>query len=120
MKTLANLVEEKRKRINNQLDQPRNKILFVKKGEKPDKEKRSQKCTDSFLNSATDWKLEVDLGGRLKVPAEITTTDLRPDMMLISHMTKQVSFIELTLPSEESIEVSGELKKAKYEAIAVD
>ena len=41
-------------------------------------------------------------------------------MMLISHQTKQVSFIELTVPSEDRIEVSGEIKKAKYEAIAVE
>ena len=57
---------------------------------------------------------------RLKVPPEITTTNLRPDMMLISWQTKQVSFIELTVPSEDRIEVSGELKKTKYEAIAVE
>ena len=40
--------------------------------------------------------------------------------MLISYQTKQVSFIELTVPSEDRIEVSGEIKKAKYEAIAID
>ena len=31
-----------------------------------------------------------------------------------------MSFIELTVPSEDRIELSGEIKKAKYEAIATD
>ena len=56
----------------------------------------------------------------MKVPTEITTTNLRPDMMLISRQSKQVGFIELTVPNEDRIEVSGELKKAKYEPIAID
>ena len=64
--------------------------------------------------------MEVDLGGRLKVPTEITTTNLRPDMMIISSKTKQASIVELTVPSEDRVEVSGEIKKTKYEAIAVE
>ena len=112
MRTLANLVEEKRKR-NDRPDKTRRTIQFLKEGEKPPRELRSQNQEDSYLNSANDWRLEVDLDGRLKVPTEITTTNLRPDMMLISHQTKQVSFIELTVPSEDRIEVSGEIKKTK-------
>ena len=80
----------------------------------------SQKQGKSLLDTANDWKLEGDLDGRLKIPAEITTTNLRPDMMLISRQTKQAGFIELTVPSEERIEVSSELKKTKYEAIAIE
>ena len=40
--------------------------------------------------------------------------------MLISNQTKQASIIELTVPNEDRVEVSGELKRNKYEAIAVD
>ena len=118
LKTLANLVEEKKNSKDN-LHQTRQKIHFLKEGEKPKKENRPQN-NFSFLNSAEDWKLEVDLGGRLKVPTEITTTNLRPDMMIISSKTKQASIVELTVPSEDRIEVSGEIKKTKYEAIAVE
>ena len=118
LKTLANLVEEKKNSKDN-LYQTRQKIHFLKEGEKPKKENRPQN-NFSFLNSAEDWKLEVDLGGRLKVPTEITTTNLRPDMMIISGKTKQASIVELTVPSEDRIEVSGEIKKTKYEAIAVE
>ena len=41
-------------------------------------------------------------------------------MMIISSKTKQASIVELTVPSEDRIEVSGEIKKTKYEAIAVE
>ena len=120
LRTIANLVEEKRKEKNVcQGLSRKTRITFLKEGDKPKKEK--QPCYDnSYLNSANDWRLDVDIGGRLKVPTEISETNLRPDMMLISYQTKQVSFIELTVPSEDRIEVSGELKKAKYEAIATD
>ena len=43
---------------------------------------------------------------------------MRPDITLISTKTKQFGIIELTVPSEERIEVSGELKRLRYEKIA--
>ena len=52
------------------------------------------------------------------IPKEITVTNLRPDIIIYSKKTKQFGIIELTVPSEERIEVSGELKKLKYEKIA--
>ncbi|RUS81200.1 hypothetical protein EGW08_011030 [Elysia chlorotica] len=39
-------------------------------------------------------------------------------MPLISEHTKQMAVIELTVPSEDRVEVSGELKRSKYENIA--
>ena len=120
LRTIANAIEEKRKSKNCSVNQAKPRINFLRTGEKPNKRDMSQKQDNSYLDSANDWKLEVDLNGRLKVPAEVTITNLRPDMMLISWQTKQVSFIELTVPSEERIEVSGEIKKTKYEAIAID
>ena len=120
LRTIANIVEEKRKEKNVCQGLSRKTgITFLKEGGKPKKEKQPY-YDDSYLNSANDWRLDVDIGGRLKVPTEISETNLRPDMMLISYQTKQVSFIELTVPSEDRIEVSGEMKKAKYEAIATD
>ena len=41
-------------------------------------------------------------------------TSLRPDMILISRNSKRMGVIELTVPSEERIELSSELKKTKY------
>ena len=35
-------------------------------------------------------------------------------MLLVSESTKRIGLVELTVPSEERIEVSGELKKSKY------
>ena len=66
------------------------------------------------MDTAQDWEVRVDLNGRLRIPTSITTTDLRPDMVLISESTRQLGIIQLTVPNENRIEVSGELKKAKY------
>ena len=120
LRTIASAVDDKRRSKNNSVKQVGERMIFLKEGEKPKKQDKSQKYEDSYLNSANDWKLEVDLDGRLKVPIEVTTTNLRPDMMVISRQTKQVGFIELTVPNEDRIEISGEIKKAKYEAIAVE
>ena len=68
----------------------------------------------SYLDGANDWKIMVDLGGILKFPRQIADTNQRPDMLLMSESTKRVGVIELTVPGEERLEVSGELKKAKY------
>ena len=120
LRSIACAVEDKRLDKNNNFSKTKERMHFLKEGEKPKKEDKVQKKEDSYLDSANDWKLDVDLNGRLKVPTEITTTNLRPDMMLISRQTKQVGFIELTVPNEDRIEVSGEMKRAKYEAIAID
>ena len=42
---------------------------------------------------------------------------MRPDIIITSLKTKQVYIIELTVPTEERIEVSGELKRTKYEVL---
>ena len=54
----------------------------------------------------------------MQVPKEVTLTNLRPDITIISMKTKQFGVVELTVPSEEIIELSGELKRHKYEKIA--
>ena len=72
---------------------------------------------ESYLDSAQDWTLKVDAEKQLKIPIEVTITNLRPDIILISETTKQLGAIELTVPSEERIELSGELKRAKYEKL---
>ena len=37
--------------------------------------------------------------------------------MLLSNSAKKMGIVELTVPSEERVEVSGELKRAKYSEI---
>ena len=54
------------------------------------------------------------MDGKLKVPVEVADTNLRPDILLISDSEKKMGIVELTVPSEERIEVSGELKRSKY------
>ena len=71
----------------------------------------------SYLNSANDWQVKVDLEGSLKIPSNITITNLRPDMILVSESTHQLGIIELTVPSEHRIEESNEMKNAKYAQI---
>ena len=55
-------------------------IHFVQEGEKVNKTITRQ---DS-LEDACDWEMQVDLGGKLVVPQEIASTNLRPDMVLTS------------------------------------
>ena len=78
---------------------------------------KERKEAQSYLESAQDWNMRVDLDQRLKVPDWIVQTNLRPDIIIISEKTKQIGAIELTVPSEERVEVSGELKRAKYETL---
>ena len=47
-------------------------------------------------------------------------TNLRQDITVISHKSKQIGLVELTVPNEDRIEISGELKRKKYEQIAQD
>ena len=54
------------------------------------------------------------MNGRLKFPSKVADTSLRPDMLLMSDKTKRVGLVELTVPSEERAELSGELKRTKY------
>ena len=77
LRTIARAVDDKRRSKNNCVKQTGERMIFLKEGEKPKKQDKSQKYDDSYLNSANDWKLEVDLDGRLKVPIEITITNLK-------------------------------------------
>ena len=112
LQELAYCLEEKRKSSNSKPNVNRRKIEFVREGERKNSVRMYD--PDSYMDTAQDWKLEVDLWGRLKVPSYVMETNLRPDILLISEATKQMGVIELTVPSEERIEISGELKKTKY------
>ena len=115
LKELAAAVEGKIVENRGTQGEMKRKIVFVKAGEKNETKKPVQE--DSILASAKDWKMSVDLGKQLKVPTDVAATDLRPDIIITSHKSKQMYIIELTVPTEERIEVSGELKRTKYEVL---
>ena len=115
LKEVAKCVEDKRKasRPNGPLQK---KIQFVKAGEKLSVTERDQ--LPGYFDSAKDWRIQVDLGRQVKIPIEVMKTNLRPDIVMSSSATKSLGIVELTVPSEERIEVSGELKRSKYQEIA--
>ena len=64
--------------------------------------------------------IKVDLGQKLRFPAEIATTNLRPDLVLWSASLKQVYIVELTVPWESAMEEAYERKKLRYAELAAD
>lgn len=75
---------------------PKQSISFIRLGQKARLHQPSS--TGGLLAIACDWQLQVNLGKQLKFPVNITTTSLRPDMVLTSESTKQVVLLELTVP----------------------
>ena len=101
----------------NKVENHKNQIQFVKEGQKVDKTVKEEENL-SYLTAAKDWKVMVDLDKNLKIPTEICNTSLRPDLTIVSRKTRQIGIVELTVPNEDRVEVSGELKRLKYEQIA--
>ena len=75
------------------------------------------KINSCLLSTPQDWQWRVDIRERLKVTKKITTTTLRPDLILWSSETRQVLLIELTIPWEENINVACERKLKKYQEL---
>lgn len=61
--------------------------------------------------------MTVDLDRQPKIPAHITQTMLKPDVILVSESTKQFILLELTVPWEERMEEAQERKRGKYEEL---
>ena len=89
-------------------------ITFLKEGEHV---KTDKPVYRNILDQASDWEMKIDLDRRVKIPPEITVSNQRPDVLLISRSLKQMIMVELTVPHEERIDVSGELKRSKYSTI---
>ena len=110
LKELACLMQTK---ITENISKPENRtnrIKFVKEGEKGQRDSREEEH-HTYLATARDWKLTADLEASLKIPREICDTNLRPDLIIVSRKTKQIGIVELTVPNEDRIEVSGEIKR---------
>ena len=102
LKEFEACVEKRMRKANDHPTENGRGIRFVKPGEKLGK--TEQKPPRSYLDGASDWTLSVDLNGRLKFPARVAETNLRPDMLLMSESGKRVGIVELTVPSEERVE----------------
>ena len=72
------------------------------------------------LGRARDWKMLADLDTQLCFPAEIASTNLRPDLVLWSAALKLVYITELTVPWEGAVEEAYEWKKLRYAELAAD
>ena len=115
LREMAKIVDRRMESHNKETRLPENRINFVKEGEKMTS--RVQSFQNSYLDGASDWKMMVELGSNLKFPSEIVVSIQRPDMLLISNSTKRVGMVELTVPSEERVEISSELKKIRYASL---
>lgn len=91
----------------------RGHITFLREGQLP--VKQNTKEEPSILANAHDWELQVDIGKKLVFPQDIVATNLRPDMLLVSKSNKTIIIMELTVPWEERMELSHQLKRAKYQ-----
>lgn len=89
-------------------------IQFVAEGQ-PSTTKTRRHLTHGILTGATDWELHVDLKKKLMFPADVAVTRLRPDMLLISRSTNCIYIVELTVPWEDRLETSHQLKSTKYQ-----
>ena len=111
---VAHVLETERKKERPRPNQNRY-IGFLKEGEQVPK---SATASTGILNESRSWEMKADLKEQLQFPQEIAQTTLRPDIVIWSRNPKRVVMVELTVPWEERIEESHELKRSKYEDLA--
>ena len=114
--TLANTLEQERRKKRLPHGRAIPSIKFVREGQKPP---TTATTRTNLLQKAQSWEMKVDLGGRLKFPQVVQTT-LRPDAVLWSEEAKKIILIELTVPWEEGCEQAFERKSAKYQDLLHD
>jgi len=115
LRVLAAALEEKRVQMSGRKQRRLRFVEFVKEGGKG--KRRGKSAIDEglgILASAGDWDLRVDLDRKLTFPEEITTTNQRPDIVILSAKTRQVVIMELTVPWEDRMEEAFERKAEKY------
>ena len=119
LRVLAQHMEKKRVEFNSKepAEKQMRHIEFVSEG--ASRRRKTPVCQNAFLDQAKDWRIEVDLDRQLKIPEDIITTLLRPDMIIYSRSSKQLALVELTVPIEERVEISNELKRTKYAELEV-
>ena len=96
-------------------------IEFVPAGQRLIEGKSKREVSGfGLLSGATDLTVLLDLDKQLKFPSEIALTRLRPDLVLFSKASKRVIWWELTVPSEERIAASHELKLDRYTSLQAE
>ena len=97
------------------------KASFVRAGERRKPNATSSQKRRCLLEFANDWALQVDFKDRkLVFPPAICSTELRPDAVLWSSLTRTVILLELTCPAEEGIEAAQIRKEARYAGLMAD
>jgi hypothetical protein len=74
----------------------------------------SEDNPNSFLSTATDWELAVDLSNYDKYPECVRASGLRPDLVVHSPSTKRLLLVQLTVPWESRMDEQHEFKTHKY------
>ena len=93
-------------------------VNFVREGQSGFSGSRKRLFSKSLLDKASDWELLVDLDKKLIFPQDVLVTNLRPDMVLCSRLTKTIVIIELTVPWEDRLSISNSLKRDRYQDLA--
>ena len=104
LKQIASYIDEKLVENANKAEARKGMIQFVREGERRKEHLVGDCISYGYLSSAKDWMMMVET----QIPAEICVTSLRPDIMVISRSSRQIGIVELTVPNEDRIEVSGE------------
>jgi hypothetical protein len=88
---------------------------FVRAGQKL-KGPTAKTDNRGLLDYANDWKMLVDFDHRkITFPPFIVATNLRPDVVLWSALSRTVILLELTCPAEEGIAAAQIRKQSRYE-----
>ncbi|XP_019639899.1 PREDICTED: uncharacterized protein LOC109481744 [Branchiostoma belcheri] len=103
LRVLACTLEEERTKKRGKNRKGPKFIGFVREGEGEKRKTGTKDRERGILPTASDWNLRVDLDRRLVFPEEISSTNLKPDVVLWSTQTKQIVLVELTVPWEERI-----------------
>jgi hypothetical protein len=97
------------------------KASFVRAGERRKPNANGAQKRRCLLDFANDWKLQVDFKDRkLVFPPAICSTELRPDAVLWSSLSRTVILLELTCPAEEGIEAAQIRKEARYASLMAE
>ncbi|KAK7886737.1 hypothetical protein WMY93_026358 [Mugilogobius chulae] len=122
LKCLAASLEAKRTAINTLPYVPGkhlSPVVFLQAGVM-EKVRDASREHYGLLSEARDWNMIVDLNQRLIFPAEIVSTNLRPDLVLWSPSLRKVLIVELTVPWEDSVDEAYERKSLKYSDLAAE
>ena len=116
LREIAKLTEQRVINCQSHPQTQQKRINFVKSGNKS-KAAPSKTSPVSYFDGAKDWNLQVDLNKHVKIPSNIIQTSLRPDLVVMSEKKKMLGLMELTVPYEDRIEISSEIKRDKYKEI---